>query len=180
MLASSKILDITKDTSNQNLTKISVKFITNDYDISTFSFDVVDSSALDLLINNIEEKITELDNWSKSEIITSDSNNSGITVTPDNQEHHTYTISVNTDDSQNPDIDIVDNQLKVSSYSIVKVDESSDEYAAQYKLMVTKPGSSEPVQVGETINIFKDYVLKDAHVCTFNKNADGTDYVSDV
>ena len=43
--------------------------------------------------------------------------------------------------------------------------------------MVQKPGSDEFEQAGDTINIFKDFFLKNAHVCTFNKKADGSDWV---
>ena len=169
-LVSSKILDITTNaTADEPATEVTVKFIGSDSTIQETKFGVVDPENLGAL----EERVIALEDWGKSDVITG-AEGGAVTVTPSNEELSTYTIGVNVEGT---DVSIVEDKITVSKYFIEKIQDASTEYSAQYKLMVQKPGSNEFEQAGDTINIFKDFFLKNAHVCTFNKKADGTDWV---
>ena len=171
-LVSSKILDITTNaTADEPATEVTVKFIGSDSTIQETKFGVVDPESLGAL----EERVQALETWAKSGDIITGTEGGAVTVTPSDEQPAKYTISVNVDGD---DVSILDdNKITVSKYFIEKVQDASTEYSAQYKLMVQKPGSDEFEQAGDTINIFKDFFLKNAHVCTFNKKADGSDWV---
>ena len=173
-LVSSKVLDVTK-TETESGTKLTVTFINADEDkVDTIEFDIVDSEAL----GELDEKVEALETYAKD---TNIENGGAITVDVSGGEDDfkQYTLSVNTDQEN---IDIVDDKLTVSEYKIVKVpsddaDFDDENYAAQYKLMVKKPGADDFEKAGETINIFKDFVLKGAHVCTFDKDENGDPFI---
>ena len=170
-LVSSKILDIsTNATTDEPATEVTVKFIGSDSTIQETKFGIVDSENLEAL----EERVQTLETWAESGDIITGTERGAVTVTPSNDLLPKYTISVNVDGD---DVSILDdNKIAVSKYFIEKVQDASAEYSAQYKLMIQKPGSNEFEQAGDTINIFKDFFLKNAHVCTFNKKADGTEW----
>ena len=171
-LVSSKILDITTNaTADEPATEVTVKFIGSDSTIQETKFGVVDPESLGAL----EERVQALETWGKSDVVT-EAEGGAVTVTPSNEELSTYTIGVNVEGT---DVSIVEDKITVSKYKIEKIGTPEAEFSAQYKLMVQKPGSDEFEQAGDTINIFKDFLLKDAHVCTFNKNRDGSDYVAE-
>ena len=176
-LVSSKILDLVTNASDGKAAdEVIVKFIGDDNEIQETKFNIVDPSTFELL----KEQVEALQDWALDDILVNKEGNGAIDVSQisGDDEFKQYAIGVNVDDSSVSDISIVNNALTVSKYKIEKVGEPSDEFSAQYKLMVTKPDGSQE-QAGETINIFKDFFLKDAHVCTFNKNADGSDYVAE-
>lgn len=167
-LVSSKILNIEKEDVDAGTTTIVVTFIGTSGAVETLDFSVVNPEQLD--------RIAQLEEWAAGTVVE-EAENGAITVTPSNDNlFPTYKLGVNVDDET---IKIVDDKLTatIASYEIVKVDDSETDpqFSSQYKLMITAPGQ-EPVQAGDTINIFKDFVLKSAHVCTFNKNADGSPY----
>lgn len=129
-----------------------------------------DTSRIDASVSAIESFLTEVN--------IEEAVDGALTVTPsdDPSTFTTYTIGVNVDDET---VKVVDDKLAVATYEIKKLAEGDDEYdvnyASQYRLMVTKPGETEAVVAGDVINIMKDFLLKDAHVCTFDKQADGSD-----
>ncbi|MBO6271483.1 hypothetical protein J6O48_01745 [bacterium] len=100
----------------------------------------------------------------------------GVTVTPvadPETGFNKYEIKVNVD---NNTVGInEDNQVYAGNYSIVKTSETTDDYAAQYKLRFTDVNGNTHDST-ETINIPKDYLVKDAYIITYNKNEDGSDY----
>ena len=170
-LVSSAILSITTNaTATTAASEVIVKYIDENNEIAETTFNIVDPETFE----ELNEKFDELKEWAQSEIIK-EAENGAITVTPGNDTFSTYELGVNVD---NDDVVVVDDKISVSKYQIVKVDDTDVEegFSAQYKLMVQKPGSDELVQAGETINIFKDFFLKGAHVCTFNKKASGDDW----
>jgi len=124
------------------------------------------------------DRVDKIEDWGKSaeSDIIEKIEDGAIAVTPSNNADgfSTYGLAVKVDDSADSDISILDDKITVSKYYIKKVDDASTdyEYSAQYKLMVQKPGSDEFEQMGDTINIFKDFFLKGAHVCTFDKRLD--------
>lgn len=129
---------------------------------------VEDTSRLDSSVSGIETLL-------KSDVV-SEATDGAITVTPtkDANEYQTYTVGVKVDDTT---VKVVKDKLAVATYEIKKVtddkmeaDASTGEkiYAAQYRLMMTAPGATDAVQVGDTINIAKDFLVSAAHVCSFN------------
>ena len=132
-----------------------------------------DVSRLDTSVSGIETLL-------KSDVVSSDTG-SALTVTPtaDTNGYKTYKVAVNVDDTENAPIKVVDNKLKVATYKIAKVADTSMEkdgeetiYASEYQLMMTSPdGNTTPV--GDKINIAKDFFVKSAHVCTFNYASTG-------
>ena len=163
-LVSSKILDIITNAENgEPATEVSVKFIDIDGTIKETSFGVIDASTL----GELETHVQKLENWASGNVLmdgratnrVSENNVDGF---------NNYRIDVNVDSST---IDIVENKLTGLEYQIFGVDSQdvSDGFSGQYQLKVRKPGSNNWVEVGERINIFKDFFLKDAHVCTFSK-----------
>ena len=106
---------------------------------------------------------------------------SALTVTPtaDTNGYKTYKVAVNVDDTENAPIKVVDNKIKIATYKIAKVADASMEkdgeetkYASEYQLMMTSPDGT-TTQVGDKINIAKDFFVKSAHVCTFNYASTG-------
>ena len=127
-----------------------------------------DVSRLDTSVSGIETLL-------KSDVISSEAG-SALTVTPtaDTNGYKTYKVAVNVDDTENAPIKVVDNKIKIATYKIAKVADSSMEkvgeetiYASEYQLMMTSPDGTTKV-VGDKINIAKDFFVKSAHVCTFN------------
>ena len=124
-----------------------------------------DVSRLDTSVSGIETLL-------KSNVVSSDAG-SALTVTPtaDTNGYKTYKVAVNVD---NDTVKVADNKLKVATYKIAKVADSSMEkdgeetiYASEYQLMMTSPDGN-TTAVGDKINIAKDFFVKSAHVCTFN------------
>ena len=125
-----------------------------------------DVSRLDTSVSGIETLL-------KSDVVSSDTD-SALTVTPtaaDATGYKTYKVAVNVD---NDTVKVADNKLKVATYKIAKVADASMEkdgeetkYASEYQLMMTSPDGT-TTQVGDKINIAKDFFVKSAHVCTFN------------
>lgn len=165
-LASSKVLDVAVDTVGV-VTTVTVTYIGSNATVQEASFNVTDPEAV--------EKIEE---YLQSQTITSDALSGAITVTPTadpSTGFNTYEITVNTDGQT---IDVVNNELATVKYRLDKVlpADVSTNYASQYKLMQISPDGNTETQVGDTINIDKDRMVRDAHVCLFNKKADGSDY----
>ena len=165
-LASSKVLDVAVDTVGV-VTTVTVTYIGSNATVQEASFNVTDPEAV--------EKIEE---YLQSQTITSDALSGAITVTPTadpSTGFNTYEITVNTDGQT---IDVVNNELATVKYRLDKVPPAdvSTNYASQYKLMQISPDGNIETQVGDTINIDKDRMVRDAHVCLFNKKADGSDY----
>ena len=129
-----------------------------------------DVSRLDTSVSGIETLL-------KSDVVSSETG-SALTVTPtaDTNGYKTYKVAVNVD---NDTVKVADNKLKVATYKIAKVADTSMEkdgeetiYASEYQLMMTSPdGNTTPV--GDKINIAKDFFVKSAHVCTFNYASTG-------
>ena len=125
-----------------------------------------DVSRLDTSVSGIETLL-------KSDVVSADAG-SALTVTPtaaDATGYKTYKVAVNVD---NDTVKVADNKLKVATYKIAKVADSSMEkdgeetiYASEYQLMMTSPDGVTKA-VGDKINIAKDFFVKSAHVCTFN------------
>lgn len=123
-----------------------------------------DVSRLDTSVSGIETLL-------KSDVVSSETG-SALTVTPtDTNGYKTYKVAVNVD---NDTVKVADNKLKVATYKIAKVADSSMEkdgeetkYASEYQLMMTSPDGN-TTAVGDKINIAKDFFVKSAHVCTFN------------
>ena len=130
-----------------------------------------DVSRLDTSVSGIETLL-------KSDVVSSDTG-SALTVTPtaaDATGYKTYKVAVNVD---NDTVKVADNKLKVATYKIAKVADASMEkdgeetkYASEYQLMMTSPDGT-TTQVGDKINIAKDFFVKSAHVCTFNYASTG-------
>ena len=127
-----------------------------------------DVSRLDTSVSGIETLL-------KNNVVSSETG-SALTVTPtaDTNGYKTYKVAVNVDDTENAPIKVVDNKIKIATYKIAKVADSSMEkvgeetiYASEYQLMMTSPDGTTKV-VGDKINIAKDFFVKSAHVCTFN------------
>ena len=126
-----------------------------------------DVSRLDTSVSGIETLL-------KSDVVSTDTG-SALTVTPtaaDATGYKTYKVAVNVD---NDTVKVADNKLKVATYKIAKVADSSMEkdgtetkYASEYQLMMTSPDGKTTTPVGDKINIAKDFFVKSAHVCTFN------------
>lgn len=125
-----------------------------------------DVSRLDTSVSGIETLL-------KNDVVSADAG-SALTVTPtaaDATGYKTYKVAVNVD---NDTVKVADNKLKVATYKIAKVADSSMEkdgeetiYASEYQLMMTSPDGVTKA-VGDKINIAKDFFVKSAHVCTFN------------
>lgn len=165
-LASSKVLDVAVSTEGV-VTTVTVTYIDSNATVQEATFSITDPEAV--------EKIEE---FLQTPIITSDASNGGITVTPTadpSTGFNTYEITVNTDGNT---IDVVNNELATVTYRLDKVPSAdvAENYASQYKLMQVSPDGNTETQVGDTINIDKDRMVRDAHVCTFNKKEDGSDY----
>ena len=139
-----------------------------------------DVSRLDTSVSGIETLL-------KSDVVSSDTG-SALTVTPtaDTNGYKTYKVAVNVD---NDTVKVADNKLKVATYKIAKVADSSMEkdgeetiYASEYQLMMTSPDGN-TTAVGDKINIAKDFFVKSAHVCTFNyasTDGEGTKIAEDL
>ena len=142
-----------------------------------------DVSRLDTSVSGIETLL-------KGDVVSSDTG-SALTVTPtaDTNGYKTYKVAVNVD---NDTVKVTDNKLKVATYKIAKVADSSMEkdgtetkYASEYQLMMTSPDGV-TTAVGDKINIAKDFFVKSAHVCTFNyastggEDGDGTKIADDL
>ena len=132
---------------------------------------IADISILNTSVNNIEDYLNSSSNITGG---------AAITVNPTADDKFTrYDVNVNVDDKT---VKIVDNKLVTSMFKIAKLEKTDNGYdsnfASQYSLAIQKPGSTEFELVGDTINIMKDFLLKDAHVCTFDmKKADDGSYV---
>lgn len=130
-----------------------------------------DVSRLDTSVSGIETLLN-------SDVVSSEAG-SALTVTPtaaDATGYKTYKVAVNVD---NDTVKVADNKLKVATYKIAKVADSSMEkdgeetkYASEYQLMMTSPDGV-TTAVGDKINIAKDFFVKSAHVCTFNYASTG-------
>lgn len=139
-----------------------------------------DVSRLDTSVSGIETLL-------KSDVVSSETG-SALTVTPtaDTNGYKTYKVAVNVD---NDTVKVADNKLKVATYKIAKVADSSMEkdgeetiYASEYQLMMTSPDGN-TTAVGDKINIAKDFFVKSAHVCTFNyasTDGEGTKIAEDL
>lgn len=132
---------------------------------------IEDISILNTSVNNIEDYLNSSSNITGG---------AAITVNPTDDGNFTrYDVNVNVDDKT---VKIVDNKLVTSMFKIAKLEKTDNGYdsnfASQYSLAIQKPGSTEFELVGDTINIMKDFLLKDAHVCTFDmKKSDNGSYV---
>lgn len=165
-LASSKVLNVSLNEDGV-VTTVTVTYIGNDATVQDLSFQITDP-----------ESVEKIEDFLKDEIITTDPSTGGVTVTTAEDPStgfNTYEITVNTDGDT---IDIVNNQLTGAKYRLDKVPSAdvAENYASQYKLMQISPDGTTETQVGDTINIDKDRMVRDAHVCTFNKKEDGSDY----
>lgn len=165
-LASSKVLNVSVNEDGV-VTTVTVTYIGNDATVQDLSFQITDP-----------ESVEKIEDFLKDEIITTDPSTGGVTVTTAEDPStgfNTYEITVNTDGDT---IDIVNNQLTGAKYRLDKVPSAdvAENYASQYKLMQISPDGTTETQVGDTINIDKDRMVRDAHVCTFNKKEDGSDY----
>lgn len=168
-LSSSRVLDVSV-VPDGVITRVNVTYIGTDHTVQSDSFEITDPEA----VEKIEEFLSD-------EILSSDPSTGAITVTPSadpSTGFNTYEISVNTDGQT---IDVVNNQLAGVTYRLDKVPsaEVSDNYASQYKLMMISPDGETETVAGDTINIDKDRMVKDAHVCLFNKKEDGSDYTAE-
>lgn len=165
-LSSSKVLDVAVDTVGV-VTTVTVTYIDSNATVQEASFSVTDPEAVE-----------KIEDFLQSQIITSDASTGAITVIPTadtSTGFNTYEISVNTDGDT---IDVVNNELATIKYRLDKVPSAdvAENYASQYKLMQISPDGNTETQVGDTINIDKDRMVRDAHVCLFNKKEDGSDY----
>lgn len=132
-----------------------------------------DVSRLDTSVSGIETLL-------KSDVVSSETG-SALTVTPtaDANGYKTYKVAVKVDDTENAPIKVVDDKIKIATYTIAKVADGSMEkdgeetkYASEYQLMMTSPDGTTKA-VGDKINIAKDFFVKSAHVCTFNYASTG-------
>lgn len=138
-----------------------------------------DVSTLNAKDEAQDASISAIEDFLSAPIVTA-AEGSAAVVTPSEEGFKTYTVDVAVDAST---VKVVEGKLAVAKYAIDKID--SDEagydsgFAAQYRLMMTDPETNEAVQVGDTINIMKDFLLKGAHVCNFSYKEDGTPVVWD-
>lgn len=126
-------------------------------------------------VTRLDTSVSGIETLLKSDVVSSDAG-SALTVTPttDANGYKTYKVAVNVDDTENAPIKVVDDKIKIATYKIAKVADSSMEmdggetkYASEYQLMMTSPDGV-TTAVGDKINIAKDFFVKSAHVCTFN------------
>lgn len=124
-------------------------------------------------ISRLDASVSGIETLLKSDVVTEASDGAvDVVASAGANGYKTYTVGVKVDDDT---VKIVDDALKVATYKIEKIaddamdkDKSTNEkvYAAQYHLMMTKPdGTTE--EVGDKINIAKDFLVSSAHVCTF-------------
>ena len=129
-----------------------------------------DVLRLDTSVNGIETHL-------KSNVVSADAG-SALTVTPtaaDATGYKTYKVAVNVDDAEGSTIKVVDNKIKIAKYAIKQVaadsmekdaDTNETKYASEYQLMMTDADGVTKA-VGDKINIAKDFLVTNAHVCTF-------------
>lgn len=118
--------------------------------------------GLDVSMNAVETFLKATTNITEAE-------NGALTVTPSEGEgFKTYKVGVKVDGTS---VKVVDDKLAVATYAIDKIENGEDGYdpgfAAQYRLLMTDPATGVATQVGQTINIMKDFLVKSAHVCSF-------------
>lgn len=121
---------------------------------------------LDTSVNGIEAFIKRTDN------ITTDANGP-VVITPTATEPNGYVkydVSVKVDDDT---IKVVNNKLATGKYMMAKLDDVSSIYTSQYQLFYTDPETNASTALGPTIDIFKDYFVKDVDVDVFEYDAEG-------
>lgn len=131
-------------------------------------------------VTRLDTSVSGIETLLKSNVVSSETG-SALTVTPtaDTNGYKTYKVAVNVDDTENAPIKVVDDKIKIATYTIAKVADGSMEkdgeetkYASEYQLMMTSPDGVTKA-VGDKINIAKDFFVKSAHVCTFNYASTG-------
>mgnify|MGYP003293247174 CR=1 FL=1 len=115
---------------------------------------VEDVSVLNSSVNDIEDFLQDPSNIAEAE-------DGALTITPSTGDgFKTYEIGVNVDGES---VKVVDDKLAVATYAIDKIDDDEEGYdpgfAAQYRLMMTDPATGKATQVGQTINIMKDFLV---------------------
>lgn len=158
-LVSSKIVDVSTAKIGE-LTNVTITYI-----------DIDGSIKSNLISITTPESIDDMQEFLSSSLVTAGAS-SAITVEEGTNDRgfKKYDLTVNVD---NNSVKVVDNKLAVATYTLEQVPSAEvGDWASQYKLMITPPGG-EKTQLGTTINIPKDRMVRSAHVCTFNRNAQG-------
>lgn len=156
-LVSSKIIDVSTSKLGE-VTDLTFKYIKEDGTIDTMSVSITTPT-----------EIEDMQEFLRSTLITADTGSAiTVTQTTNAQGFISYKLNVNVDDDT---VKVIDNELAVATYTLEQVPSAEvGDWASQYKLMITPPGGQK-TQLGTTINIPKDRMVRSAHVCTFNRNA---------
>lgn len=166
--------------------------------VHTTVFDLVDPDAFEQLVEDLEARVKSIEDYDASTGRVKVAEGSALTVTPTttdievtNEEGKTLTtqtvasweLAVNVDEDSIKTV-IEEGKapvLATAKYELKKlaapVEEGDEVFAAQYQLMMTDPVTGEPVAAGDTINIARDFLLKGAHVCTFDYKDETTKLV---
>lgn len=166
--------------------------------VHTTVFDLVDPDAFKQLVEDLEARVKSIEDYDASTGRVKVAEGSALTVTPTttdievtNEEGKTLTtqtvasweLAVNADEDSIKTVTTEEGKavLATAKYELKKLDtpaEKGDEvFAAQYQLMMTDPATGVAKAVGDTINIARDFLLKGAHVCTFNLSKPDKDSV---
>lgn len=143
---------------------------------------VSNDSTVTLEVTYLNTDTSTLETLSFLPVVESDSNAINVEKAVVNNDQ-VYKVSLKLD---NPTQDgfvnlaVTENGLAAADFTLNKLTDVSSAFAAQYALKVRRAGDSEYVQVGDTINIMKDYFIKAAYVVTYDRNSDGTPYTGSV
>lgn len=126
---------------------------------------------------NLKPRITKLESYGR-DVNVSDGNTGAIAVTntPNSNGYQQYDIKVKVD---NNTIKIgSDNKLNVGKYKLVDIGGADDEILTKYQLWYKAPNSSQYAALSDsaTIDIQKDYVLKEVHLCKASYNSSTKEY----
>ena len=169
--------------------------------VHTTVFDLVDPDAFEQLVEDLEARVKSIEDYDASTDRVKVVEGSALTVTPTideitvkNEDGKTLTtqtvasweLAVNVDEDSIKTV-IEEGKapvLATAKYELKKLAAPAEgeekgaydeAFAAQYQLMVTDPVTGEAVAAGDTINIARDFLLKGAHVCTFDYKGETED-----
>lgn len=131
-------------------------------------------------VNGLDVSMNAVETFLKATTNITEAENGALTVTPsEGEDFKTYKVGVKVDGSS---VKVVNDKLAVATYAIDKIENGEDGYdpgfAAQYRLLMTDPATGTATQVGQTINIMKDFLVKGAHVCSFKYVAENGKEIS--
>jgi len=135
----------------------------------------IGKGSADEISTTINPSINALETYVKQTNLTVDGTSNGLTITPtDGTTGKTYKIKVNVDNSK-VKFD-GDNKITIGDYQLKSITVPSTETTilTKFRLEYKAPNATEYTQVGDVIDIPKDFVLKEVHVCKAQKNGDGT------